>query len=120
MGFRTWYTRRRQPATGGNPEPRATPGTDTDLNLLYDQVQQLRALAEDPERARDADRVYDFSIRWGALLHGRLPRLTEYDRRGLLTPAQQQQFADLRTELGEVTPLAEELGLAVPPLNGER
>lgn len=121
MGWRTWRTPGRQPARpGGGSEPVIGPGTDADLMLLHDQVRQLRELAGDPGRAGDAERVYDFSIRWGAFLHGRLPRLTEYDRRGALTPTQRNRFADLCAELRAVAPLAERLGLAVPPRDGNK
>ncbi|MGJ3561359.1 hypothetical protein ACR6C2_36300 [Streptomyces sp. INA 01156] len=50
----------------------------------------------------------------GGALHGRLPRLVRYDRRGALGPAERDRFADLRAELRDVAPLAERLGLAVP------
>lgn len=117
MRFRPWRIRRRQ-AAGAPPDPATTPGTAADLDLLFDQVARLRELAGDPERAGDADRVYDFGIRWGAFLHGRLPRLVQYDRRGALTPAERDRFADLCTQLQDVAPLAERLGLALPPLDG--
>ncbi|WP_217249658.1 hypothetical protein [Streptomyces sp. AC602_WCS936] len=116
MGLRAWSTGRRQSPRGEEPKP----GTNADLDLLHDQVRQLRELADNPEQATDADRVYDFGIRWGAFLHGRLPRLTALDRRGMLTPAEQCRFADLRAELRDVEPLAKGLGLVVPPSDGER
>ncbi|PWI06072.1 hypothetical protein DIZ27_35640 [Streptomyces sp. NWU339] len=90
------------------------------MDLLFTQVRHLRELAGDPEKAEDADRVYDFSIRWGAFLSGRLPRLVQYDRQGALGPAERNRFADLCAELRDVAPLAERLGLAAPRLHGER
>ncbi|MFD6327455.1 hypothetical protein ACFWOL_32580 [Streptomyces sp. NPDC058442] len=117
MGLCGWSARRRRPA-GGEPESAAVPGAAADLDLLFTQIRQLRELAGDPEQAGDADRVYGFSIRWGAFLHGRLPWLVRYDRRG--APAERDRFADLCAELRDVAPLAERLGLAVPRPDGER
>ncbi|MEU6521281.1 hypothetical protein ABZ892_00160 [Streptomyces sp. NPDC046924] len=118
MGFRTWSARRRRSA-GGGPESAAVPGAAADMDLLFTQARRLRELAGDPEQAGDADRVYDFGIRWGAFLHGRLPRLVRYDRQGVLGPAERDRFADLCAELRAAAPLAERLGLAVPRLDGE-
>ncbi|MFE5598232.1 hypothetical protein ACFQ8O_03430 [Streptomyces coelicoflavus] len=122
MRFRPWGIRNRRAAGGAppGPEPGTAPGTAADLDLLCDQVERLRELAGDPEQAGDADRVYDFGIRWGAFLHGRLLRLVRYERRGALTAAERDRFADLCAQLRDVAPLAERLGLAVPPLDGVR
>jgi hypothetical protein len=74
-------------------------GVDADLDVLFDQIKQLRELAGDPDRARDSARVYDFSIRWGTFLRGRLERLDYYYSRGTLTTGEQARYQDLRTEL---------------------
>lgn len=87
---------------------------DADLDLLLAHVKALRELAADPEKARDSARVYDFSIRWGALLAGRLERLAHYHSRGELPPGDQTRYDVLRAELRDVLPLAERLGLARP------
>src|SRR5699024_3894679 len=94
-------------------------GADVDLDLLFAHVKALRELASDPEKAQDSARIYDFSIRWGTLLSGRLERLAHYHDRGELTPDEQARYEALRAELREAVPLIERLGLARPrvPLN---
>ncbi|MBP0457129.1 hypothetical protein [Streptomyces montanisoli] len=87
-----------------------------DLDVLFTHVEQLRQLAEDSDGAADSARVYDFSIRWGAVLHGRLLRLTYYDDRGALAPADHIRYTHLCAELRDVAALADRLGLAPPPL----
>jgi hypothetical protein len=89
-------------------------GVDTDLDVLFDQIKQLRELAGDPDRARDSGRVYDFSIRWGTFLRGRLERLDYYYSRGTLTAGEQARYQDLRTELRLALPLVQQLGLGCP------
>lgn len=89
-------------------------GVDNDLDLIFAQVQALHELASDPDKAQDSARVYDFSIRWGTLLHGRLERLAYYHGRAQLAPDEQQRYATLRSELRAALPLVERLGLARP------
>jgi len=98
-------------------------GVDADLDVLFDQIKQLRELAGDPDRARDSARVYDFSIRWGTFLRGRLERLDYYYSRGTLTTGEQARYQDLRTELRRALPLVQQLGLGCPNValdNGSR
>lgn len=84
-----------------------------DLDLLGEQIAALRELAEDP----DEDRVYDFSIRWGALVAGRLQRLDYYYRRAEeLTAAERKQYEMLVGELRDVAPLLDRLHLAQPKI----
>lgn len=93
----------------GRPE-----GTDFDLDVLFAQLSQLHELASDPEAAGDGDQRYDFSIRWGVLLSGRLQRLLYYDSRDELSPATRERFEQLRDELADAAPVARGLGMADP------
>jgi hypothetical protein len=91
-------------------------GADADLDLMFKQVDALRELASRPEQAQDSARVYDFSIRWGTLLHGRLERLAYYYGRGELAPEEQARYESLRGELQRAMPMIERLGLARPSM----
>lgn len=96
-------------------EPRIVrPGVEKDMEMIASAVAALRELASDDEMSRDGDRVYDFSIRWGVLLSGRLMRLEHYYRRGELTAEQRAGYRRLRRELREAMPLVERLGLGRP------
>jgi len=95
---------------------KGAPGVDADLDLMIAAVRALRELASDPDKAPDGARVYDFSIRWGTLLHGRLERLAYYHGRGELTPQQQERYQELCAQLRHSLPLVERLGLARPGL----
>lgn len=96
-----------------NGKPRVT-GVDEDLDMLFSEVEALHRLAGDPQAAADRARVYDFSIRWGTLLAGRLPRIDHYHRRGDLTPDERARYAALRTALREALPMMERLDIARP------
>jgi hypothetical protein len=87
-----------------------------DLDLLLEAVCDLRELAADPERAESPAVRYDFSIRWGVLLAGRLHRLEHYERAGQLEPDERERFEELLDELRAAGPIAERLGLARPSL----
>lgn len=89
-------------------------GIDTDMDMVSDGIQALRELASDPEKSQDSARIYDFSIRWGVLLSGRLKRLEHYYRAGELTEEQEHGYRRLRRELEEATPLVERLGVGKP------
>lgn len=91
-----------------------TVAAGADLDLLFAHVEALRELAADSAKARDSARVYDFGIRWGTLLAGRLERLAHYHCRGELRPDDRARYDALRAELRDVLPLAERLGLARP------
>jgi hypothetical protein len=90
-------------------------GADADLDLMFAQIKALRKLAMDPDAAQGSARVYDFSIRWGTLLHGRLERLAYYHSRGELEPDEQGRYEVLCCELREALPLVKRLGLASRP-----
>jgi hypothetical protein len=99
------------------PEPNAgPPGIDRDLGMISAALEELSHLASDEQEAQDSARIYDFSIRWGVLLSGRLKRLSHYHRRGELTENQEIRYQELREELREAAPRAERLGVARPTI----
>ena len=77
-------------------------------------VEELHRLVSDRQKARDSARIYDFSIRWGVLLSGRLQRLDHYYRAGELTQDQERRYGELMEELSDAAPQAERLGIARP------
>lgn len=89
--------------------------------MVAAEVAALRELASDSDKARDVARIYDFSIRWGVLMSGRLLRLEHYYRQEDLTRQQKRRYESLRRELNEAKPLIERLGLTRPavPLEDE-
>lgn len=95
-------------------EPRRIPGAARDLDSLFAAVAALRELAADTSKKQDSARVYDFSIRWGTMLAGRLERLAHYHGRGELRPRERERYERLRTELRDALPAMRELGLARP------
>jgi hypothetical protein len=99
------------------PEPNAgPPGIDRDLGMISAALEELSHLASDEQEAQDSARIYDFSIRWGVLLSGRLKRLSHYHRTGELTENQEIRYQELREELREAAPRAERLGVARPTI----
>lgn len=90
------------------------PGIDRDLDVIFAETGALRELASDPDKAQDGARVYDFSIRWGTLMSGRLKRLEHYHLAGELTEEEERRYRVLRSELKDATPLTERLGIARP------
>lgn len=99
-------------------EDRAPVTIDADVELLADQIQALEALGRnDPV---DEGEIYDFSVRWGAALAGRLPRLLHYSSLGLLADADRHRFESLCADLRRVSDLAERLGLPRPLLSDDR
>jgi hypothetical protein len=96
----------------GSQDPR---GASADLDLAFAQVGALRALGEAEARGHDEARVYDASIRWGALVAGRLHRLALLSARGALGDADQARYAELEEELRALGPLLDRLSLPRPP-----
>lgn len=94
-------------------------GADVDLSMVAAGIGALHALASDPAKAGDGASVYDFSIRWGTLMSGRLMRLEHYYRAGDLTEDQKRRYRDLRRELREAAPQAGRLGLGRPTVSLE-
>lgn len=89
-------------------------GIDDDLDLLFAEVRALRDLAADSDQTRGDSRVYDFSIRWGVSMSGRLHRLAHYDDEGRLSSDEQHRYDALRAALREAEPLMDQLGLPHP------
>lgn len=87
---------------------------DDDMDLLNEQVHALRQL--DASDAVAEARRYDVSIRWGAVMAGRLRRLVYYDARGMLAEADQRRFHELCRELNALSDVIERFGLAQPVL----
>ena len=90
------------------------PGLDRDLGMLSAGLEALRELAADPKGANDGARVYDFGIRWGVLMSGRLERVEHYHRAGELTESQELRYRKLKRELREATPQIERLDIGRP------
>ena len=90
------------------------PSIDKNMSAVADGIRGLRELALDPVGSENGTRVYDFSIRWGVLMSGRLKRLEHYYRAGELTEEQERAYRQLRDELEDATSLAEGLGLGRP------
>ncbi len=90
------------------------PGLDRDLGMLFAGLEALRELAADPKGASDGARVYDFSIRWGVLISGRLERVEHYHRAGELTEDQELRYRELKRELRDSLPQIESLGIGRP------
>jgi hypothetical protein len=82
--------------------------------MIAAEIEALRELASDPTKAEDRWRVYDFSIRWGVLISGRLERVEHYYRLGELTEAQEERYRGMRRELSREMPLIEQLDLGRP------
>jgi len=85
---------------------------DDDVECLTEQIEALKQLGRQDE-VTDGER-YDFSIRWGTALAGRLPRLVHYSSRGLLDETDERRFQALCDELRELSELIERIGLTQP------
>jgi hypothetical protein len=85
---------------------------DDDVAWLGEQIRALKQLGQQGE-VTDSEK-YDFSIRWGTALAGRLPRLVHYSSRGLLHDADQRRFQALCDELRGLSDLIDRIGLAQP------
>jgi hypothetical protein len=90
------------------------PGIERDLEMLFTATEALRELASDPDKAQDGARIYDFNVRWGTLMSGRLMRLEHYYRAGELAEDQTRSYRELRHELKDAKPLTERLGISPP------
>jgi hypothetical protein len=85
---------------------------DDDVEWLTEQIQALKQLGQKGE-VSDGEK-YDFSIRWGTALAGRLPRLMHYSSRGLLDDADERRVQALCDELRGLSNLIDRIGLAQP------
>jgi hypothetical protein len=94
---------------------RATVAIDDDVELITEQIKALRELGQrDTEAPISEGQRYDFSIRWGTVLAGRLRRLVHYSSLGLLDEADERRFRALRDELRTLSHLIDRFRLAQP------
>ncbi|OBI85069.1 hypothetical protein [Mycobacterium sp. 1245805.9] len=88
---------------------------DGDVELITGQIRALKELAkQDDETPISEGQRYDFSIRWGTVLAGRLRRLVHYSSLGRLTDTDERTFDALRHELRSLDHLIERFRLAQP------
>jgi hypothetical protein len=87
-------------------------GIDDDFELLTEQITALKDLGR--RDGVDEGQIYDFSIRWGTALAGRLRRLVHYSCLGELAETDEYRFQSLCDELRELSPLIEKFDLARP------
>jgi hypothetical protein len=98
---------------GAEMEDKPGPITiDDDVEWLTEQIQGLKQLGQQDDV--DEGQKYDFSIRWGTALAGRLPRLVHYSSRGLLDEADERRFQALCDELRGLSDLIDRIGLTQP------
>ena len=88
------------------------PGIDGDLRMISAAIEALGELAA--EQAREGPKVYDFSIKWGVLMAGRLERLEHYNRSGELTQEQERCYREIRRRLKNALPQIERLAIGRP------
>jgi hypothetical protein len=88
---------------------------DDDVELLTEQTKALEELGEqDEEDPVSEGQRYDFSIRWGTALAGRLRRLVHYSSLGLLNDADERRFHELCDELRRLSDLIDRFELTHP------
>ena len=86
---------------------------DNDVELITEQIKALKELAqEDDEEPISEGQRYDFSIRWGTVLAGRLRRLVHYSSLSRLSDADVQRFHTLCDELRTLSHLIDRFRLA--------
>src|SRR5581483_11859567 len=85
---------------------------DDDVEWLTEQIHALKQLGQNGEVSDGVK--YDFSIRWGTALAGRLPRLVHYSSRGMLDEADERRFQALCDELRGLSELIDRIGLVQP------
>jgi hypothetical protein len=94
---------------------RAAVDVDNDVELITGQIRALKELAkQDDEAPITEGQRYDFSIRWGTVLAGRLRRLVHYSSLGRLDDAGERTFDALRNELRALSHLIDRFRLAQP------
>lgn len=88
---------------------------DDDVELITRQIKALRELAKkDDEEPISEGQRYDFSIRWGTVLAGRLRRLVHYSSLGRLDDVDEHRFHALCDELRTLSHLIDRFRLAQP------
>jgi hypothetical protein len=85
---------------------------DDDVEWLTEQIAALKQLGQKDD-ATEGEK-YDFSIRWGTALAGRLPRLVHYSSRGLLDDADERRFQALCDEMRGLAELIDRIRLVQP------
>jgi hypothetical protein len=86
---------------------------DIDVQLINEQIKALKELAQDDDIEPISEgRRYDFSIRWGTVLAGRLRRLAHYSSLGRLRDADVRRFNALCDELRTLSHLIDRFRLA--------
>ena len=88
---------------------------DDDVELINEQIKALKQLGQqdDAEPISEGQR-YDFSIRWGTVLAGRLRRLVHYNSLGMLDDAGERTFHAVCDELRSLSHLIDRFRLAQP------
>ncbi|HUH72385.1 MAG TPA: hypothetical protein VLZ05_28185 [Mycobacterium sp.] len=101
--------------SAGQKHTRAEVDIDEDVELLTEQTKALKEFGEkDEEEPISEGQRYDFSIRWGTMLAGRLRRLVHYSSLGLLSHADERRFHALCDELRTLSDLIDRFELAHP------
>lgn len=96
-------------------DTRAAVDIDDDVALITQQINALKELEKkDDEGPISEGQRYDFSIRWGTVLAGRLRRLVHYSSLGQLDDADERRFHALCDELGKLSHLIDRFRLARP------
>jgi len=96
-------------------DTRAAVDIDDDVELITEQIKALKELGKkDDEAPISEGQRYDFSIRWGTVLAGRLRRLVHYSSLGQLEDADESRFHALCDELRTLSHLIDRFRLAQP------
>ncbi len=85
---------------------------DDDVEVVTEQIAALQELAQ--QHDLPDDKIYDFSIRWGTALAGRLRRMVHYSSLGMLDRPDEDRFQALCEELRSLSSLIDRFGLAHP------
>jgi len=94
---------------------RAAVDIDNDVELITGQINALKELAKTDDDAPITEvQRYDFAIRWGTVLAGRLRRLVHYASLGRLDDADVRRFHALCDELRALSHLIDRFRLARP------
>ncbi|CAM3066553.1 hypothetical protein BST27_22565 [Mycobacterium intermedium] len=88
---------------------------DDDVAFLREQIDVLKQLGR--RESVSEGEIYDFSIRWGTALAGRLPRLVHYSSLQLLDVPGQHEFESLCGEFRALSDVIDRFGLARPQLH---
>ncbi len=98
-------------ATGGAGEVR---GVGADIARILEQGDALEELVFGNDGEPEGNQVYDFNVRWGALLAGRLERLRHFYQRDELDDGQRADYLRMEQRLREMVPLTERIDVSRP------